>query len=160
VGCVPKKVMSNTASIAEALHDAGDYGFDVTVHGFSWPKIKEARDNYVKRLNGIYENNLTKDKVQYIKGRATFVAPNTVQLDNGEVMAGKHVLIATGPWRVVQRWRWTSRPLLTAGRTALVIRGGWRGQAAARSCRTGRASSTAWTATASSTCRTCRSASW
>ena len=29
VGCVPKKIMWNAASLAEQLHDARDYGFDV-----------------------------------------------------------------------------------------------------------------------------------
>jgi hypothetical protein len=96
VGCVPKKVMSNTAGIAEALHDAADYGFDVTVHGFDWAKIKAARDAYVLRLNGIYASNLEKDRVQYVRGHAAFVAPNTVQLDDGQMITGKHVLIATG----------------------------------------------------------------
>ena len=101
MGCVPKKVMSNAASIAESLHDASDYGFDVTVHGFSWPKIKAARDSYVARLNTIYESNLKKDHVEYIRGRASFVGPNQVQLDTGEILSATHVLIATGtPSRV------------------------------------------------------------
>ena len=32
VGCVPKKVMWNTAFVNEILHDAKDYGFDAS-HG-------------------------------------------------------------------------------------------------------------------------------
>ena len=36
VGCVPKKVMFNTAMMAEFIHDAPDYGFDVTLNKFSW----------------------------------------------------------------------------------------------------------------------------
>ncbi len=31
VGCVPKKVMWNAASVALSLHDANDYGFEVKV---------------------------------------------------------------------------------------------------------------------------------
>lgn len=53
MGCVPKKVMWNTASIAEALHDAKDYGFGVDAGAvkFDWATIKTSRDAYVKRLN-------------------------------------------------------------------------------------------------------------
>ncbi len=40
VGCVPKKVMFNAAGIAEALHDAKGYGFDVSVDGFDWSRLK------------------------------------------------------------------------------------------------------------------------
>ena len=36
VGCVPKKVMWNTASLAHALDMAVDYGFKVTRHGYDW----------------------------------------------------------------------------------------------------------------------------
>eukprot|EP00493_Phyllostaurus_siculus_P001913 UN01923 len=51
VGCVPKKVMFNTALHAEMLADMKDFGFDVTCNGFDWGAIKTTRDNYVKRLN-------------------------------------------------------------------------------------------------------------
>ena len=30
VGCVPKKIMWNAAELAQPLHDAHEYGFDVT----------------------------------------------------------------------------------------------------------------------------------
>ena len=104
VGCVPKKVMWNTASIAEAIHDAGDYGFDVTRGGFDWKKVKDARDAYVKRLNGIYARNLNVDEVTYIEGYAKFVGPKTVEV-NGERHSGDHVLIAVGG-----RPRWPQIP--------------------------------------------------
>lgn len=60
VGCVPKKVMWYTATMAEALHDAKDYGFDVSVNGFDWAALKKKRDAYIVRLNGIYDSNLQK----------------------------------------------------------------------------------------------------
>jgi glutathione reductase (NADPH) len=95
VGCVPKKVMWNAASIAEALHYAGDYGFDVTVNGFGWNKIKQSRDAYIERLNKIYDKNLDASGVQKINGWASFVDANTVEV-NGERYSADHILIATG----------------------------------------------------------------
>ena len=58
VGCVPKKVMWNTAHVAEVIRQAPDYGFSVANDNFDWPTIKEARDGYVHRLNGIYKLSL------------------------------------------------------------------------------------------------------
>src|ERR1700704_249533 len=49
VGCVPKKVMWNAASVALSLADAGDYGFDVTLGANDWPLLKRKRDAYVLR---------------------------------------------------------------------------------------------------------------
>ncbi len=60
VGCVPKKVMFNAADMAEMLHDAQGYGFDVQGgSNLNWSLLKEKRDAYILRLNGIYERNLS-----------------------------------------------------------------------------------------------------
>ena len=39
VGCVPKKVMFNTAMHAEMIHDHKDYGFDVELKKFDWRSV-------------------------------------------------------------------------------------------------------------------------
>ncbi|KAH7125181.1 glutathione reductase-like protein [Dendryphion nanum] len=101
VGCVPKKVTWNAAAIAETFKDAKAYGFkDFQEPTFDWPYFKQKRDAYVKRLNGIYENNLNRDKIEHIKGRAKFVGTNEVEiaLEEGgtQRVKAKHILIATG----------------------------------------------------------------
>nr|AXB87811.1 glutathione reductase [Ruditapes philippinarum] len=95
VGCVPKKIMFNTAMHSEFIHDHKHYGFDVEVKGFSWGKVKAARDAYIKRLNGIYESNLEKSKVEKIVGHATFTDDGYVEV-NGEKITAEHIMIATG----------------------------------------------------------------
>ncbi len=95
VGCVPKKVMWNAASIAEALHFAPDYGFDVDAKSFDWGKVKTGRDAYVARLNGIYERNLSVDDIHLVRGHAQFVDAHTVEVD-GERFQADHILVATG----------------------------------------------------------------
>ncbi|CAD6983978.1 unnamed protein product, partial [Tilletia controversa] len=59
VGCVPKKLMRHAADQAEALR---------------------SRDAYVRRLNGIYDRNLEKDKVTYISGHAQLTGPKSVRV--------------------------------------------------------------------------------
>ncbi|XP_064394075.1 glutathione reductase, mitochondrial-like [Halichondria panicea] len=95
VGCVPKKVMWYTAQHSEFLHDHADYGFTVSDWKFNWPTIKKSRDEYVKRLNGIYFNNLEKDNVEYISGHAQFTGPSEVKVGD-RTLTAKHILIATG----------------------------------------------------------------
>ena len=68
MGCVPKKLMFHSASHAEELGDLDDYGFKGIFNKgqkfqFQWKEFKEKRDNYIKRLNGIYGANLDKSKV-------------------------------------------------------------------------------------------------
>jgi glutathione reductase (NADPH) len=95
VGCVPKKVMWNAASVALGLADAEDYGFSVTVGDSDWPHLKRKRDAYVLRLNGIYERNLAAKGVTYVRGAARFLDKGTVGV-NGERLTAQHIVIATG----------------------------------------------------------------
>ncbi|GAB9473288.1 Glutathione-disulfide reductase [Globisporangium polare] len=100
-GCVPKKIMFNTAAHVEHLNRAADYS--ITTNGgkkyafgdFDWANMKTKRDAYILRLNGIYERNLGNAQVDLIEGVAKFVAKNQVEVD-GVVYTGKHILIAVG----------------------------------------------------------------
>eukprot|EP00478_Filoreta_tenera_P003578 GABV01003791.1.p1 GENE.GABV01003791.1~~GABV01003791.1.p1 ORF type:complete len:128 (-),score=36.79 GABV01003791.1:21-404(-) len=64
VGCVPKKVMFLAAHVADTLKDAHGYGFDHDAKevsdSFNWARLKEKRDAYITRLNGIYDTNVNK----------------------------------------------------------------------------------------------------
>ena len=57
--------------------------------------MKQKRDAYIKRLNGINFNNLQKDNVEYISGHATFVGPKEVVVGDQKLTA-EHILVATG----------------------------------------------------------------
>ncbi len=100
VGCVPKKVMWNAASIAEALHDARDYGFGLGASSaFDWQGLKLKRDAYVKRLNDIYARNLVADSVTSVKGWGKLASPREVVVDTAQGerrLTAPHILIATG----------------------------------------------------------------
>ena len=95
VGCVPKKVMWYAAEARHHLDHAADYGFDVAVHGHDWASLKARRDEYVTRLNGIYENNLDRRGVDYIRGAAQFVDSHTLAVGNEHYRADR-IVIATG----------------------------------------------------------------
>ena len=95
VGCVPKKVMWTTSQINETISMADQYGFQVEKKSFQWNAIKNSRDKYVERLNGIYATNLHKSGVHLIRGRAEFSSANSIVVD-GEKYTGDHILISTG----------------------------------------------------------------
>ena len=95
VGCVPKKVMWYAAGQMHHAAHAADYGFDMTVNGHDWLAVKERRDAYVTRLNGIYARNLGNSGVTMITGAARFVDAHTVAVGDDEYTADR-VVIATG----------------------------------------------------------------
>lgn len=106
LGCVPKKIMYNAASIAQAVSDAyNHYGFrhenKHCEYALVWKELVTERDRYIDKLNKIYAANLEKDGVKSFKGWATFLDANAVQIKMAqedeivEVKAEK-ILIATG----------------------------------------------------------------
>jgi pyruvate/2-oxoglutarate dehydrogenase complex dihydrolipoamide dehydrogenase (E3) component len=103
VGCVPKKVMWNAAGVALSLADAGDYGFDVDVRANDWGLLKEKRDAYITRLNGIYARNLSAKGVTLARGPARFVDSHTVEARRTDSLRSN-----TGPKR------WPSSAVVTS----------------------------------------------
>ena len=104
VGCVPKKIMWNAASIAHVFHEAGDYGYTARVERFDWAALKRSRDDYVGWLNGRYQAGLEKNGVEWIRGRARLAGPRAVAVEGARLEAA-HVAIATGGRPVVPAWK-------------------------------------------------------
>ena len=96
VGCVPKKVMWNAAELAQGLRAATDYGFDVDSRGHSFVHLKKARDTYVKRLNGIYADNLSKKQIRHVASTGQIAGRGKVVDSAGQHYEAPHILIATG----------------------------------------------------------------
>lgn len=100
VGCVPKKVMWNVATVNEIIHDAGKFAFDVQSVKFDWKKMKGMRDAYITRLNGIYGRLLKGSEVELLTGSASFVGPNEIKVDGdeapNETITADNILIAVG----------------------------------------------------------------
>ena len=98
---MPKKITWNAAAIAETIHEAKAYGFSVKETApFDWTTFKHKRDEYIRRLNGIYDRNLGNDKVEWLRGRAHLLSKSEAEvvLDNGskEIIRAKKILLATG----------------------------------------------------------------
>jgi glutathione reductase (NADPH) len=102
VGCVPKKIMWQTAHHAEQANYAGDYGFDVSIGDHNWHELKQRRDQYIARLNGIYEGNLEKRNVATIHGKAIFIDAHTIEVEGARYCADQFV-VATGGYPIVPR---------------------------------------------------------
>ena len=97
VGCVPKKCMFNAAAILDDLHVADSYGLSGSEGvKLDFSILKEHRDKYIKRLNGIYDDMLANNKVTLIRGWGKFVDSKTVEVNGTDRYTADHILIATG----------------------------------------------------------------
>ncbi|MCK5918060.1 MAG: glutathione-disulfide reductase [Cocleimonas sp.] len=95
VGCVPKKVMWYGASVAHALHDGKDYGFDVTIGDLNWDKLVTKRENFIGGIIDWYQDYLVESNVEVIEGFATFIDDKTLDVDGVQYTAD-HIVISTG----------------------------------------------------------------
>jgi len=95
VGCVPKKVMWNAGELAHALRDAAGYGFDIPPWHHDWPLLKQLRDEFIERINAIYQRNLDKRQVELLRGHAKLVSAQSIQVGERVLSAGS-IVLATG----------------------------------------------------------------
>lgn len=95
VGCVPKKVMWYASNMAQQLQQAASFGYEIEQSGFNWSRLTERRDAYIKRLNGLYQNTLSKKGVTVIAHAAHMVDATTVEA-NGVRYSANKIVLATG----------------------------------------------------------------
>jgi glutathione reductase (NADPH) len=95
VGCVPKKIMWNAGQIGHALHDAADYGFELTLGRHDWASLRARRDSFVAHLNGVYERNLERRRVDLLRGHARLLSAQSVQVGE-RTLSGGAIVLANG----------------------------------------------------------------
>merc|ERR1711939_224061 len=101
VGCIPSKAMLNNSHIYhQTLHDIKKRGIDVKGVELNLKQMLSAKDKSVVQLTKGVEGLLKKNKVDYIKGTASFASATDIDIalmDGGNTqISGKNIIIATG----------------------------------------------------------------
>ena len=100
-GCVPKKLMVFASEFSGTLEDAGGFGWNLTSHGFEWPRFRASLEAELDRLEAAYRSTLRNAGVVIHDCRAVLEDAHRVRLATGEVFTTKHVLVSTGGWPFV-----------------------------------------------------------
>jgi glutathione reductase (NADPH) len=102
VGCVPKKIMFQAASMYEMInHEAPHYNMGQPKAVFDWKKLKEKRDKYIHRLNGIYLNGMKSAGIEVLDGWGVLKDNHTVDItmsadESKRTITAEYIVIATG----------------------------------------------------------------
>lgn len=95
--------MWHAADIADKIRHAEGYQFKGPGIGkpqFDWKSFKPQRDAYIRRLNSIYDNNVTKEGVDYFEGFGSLKSPQEVEVktSDGKTLSlkTKYICVATG----------------------------------------------------------------
>src|SRR5262245_49119584 len=100
-GCIPTKALLESASFAEKVRHAADYGLKLPGEpDIDYPAIADRRDAVVKRMWTGVKSLITKNKVTWIDGRGRLDGPTKVRVsqpgeDGTPGAGGERVLNAT-----------------------------------------------------------------
>ncbi|MDI1295838.1 MAG: dihydrolipoyl dehydrogenase [bacterium] len=97
VGCIPSKALLHASELYEeaASGKLAKLGVKIDKMSLDLPAMHAQRIDAVKGLTGGIEYLFKKNKVDWIKGRASFTGANTVDVA-GKAVTAKNIIIATG----------------------------------------------------------------
>ena len=94
-GCIPKKLMVYASEFNKNFKLAQDYGWNLGSPQLDWKTFIKKKDKEIDRLEGIYQNILKNNKVDFIQGAGSILDPHTVQVA-GQSYTARFILIAVG----------------------------------------------------------------
>jgi dihydrolipoamide dehydrogenase len=97
VGCIPSKAMLHASELYDEAANGtlAKLGVKIDKMSLDLSTMQGQRVDAVKGLTGGIEFLFKKNKVTWLKGRASFTGENTVEV-NGEKVTAKNIIIATG----------------------------------------------------------------
>ncbi|MBP7950605.1 MAG: dihydrolipoyl dehydrogenase [Verrucomicrobiales bacterium] len=100
-GCIPTKSLIRNAELYHLLkHKAGEFGLQFDNLSFDWSKVIGRSRKVSDRLAGGIEFLFKKNKIDYIRGKATLVGSGNVEVEGADgakqTLESAKVLLATG----------------------------------------------------------------
>ncbi|KHN78441.1 Thioredoxin reductase 1 [Toxocara canis] len=102
VGCIPKKLMHQTALLGEYIEDAKKYGWEIPKGDvkLKWEKMKNAVQDHIASLNWGYRVQLRERMVTYLNAYGVFTGSHemttTTKKKKVEKITADRFIIATG----------------------------------------------------------------
>jgi len=99
-GCIPSKALLHVAKVISESEQAKNFGVEFSKPKIKIDKMREWKDDVVKKLTGGLGQLSKQRKVEYLQGRAKFINANSIEVSkqNGEkeILNFENVIIATG----------------------------------------------------------------
>ncbi|MBX2800674.1 MAG: NAD(P)/FAD-dependent oxidoreductase [Myxococcales bacterium] len=94
-GCVPKKVLVAAADALDQIARAEAHGISVGDVSLDWGALMARERSFVEEVADQMASGLTKKGAELVRGRASFVDRNAVEVDSTRY-EGRHIVVATG----------------------------------------------------------------
>ena len=107
-GCVPSKLLLGYAHVANAIRESNKHFIDSSINSIDIEKIFEKTNNYISKIDSIYENKFN-ENVEIYRGVGSFISNHVIKVNDEKITAPK-IVIATGtrPIKPEHEKAWTS----------------------------------------------------
>lgn len=124
-GCIPAKQWLQVAEVYSTVKNAGDFGVMTSAPELDWTAALARKDRVVNQLVTGLGGLLRRRGVEVFSGRGRLAGAGRVEVEGGDTLAGRAVVLATGSHaRTIPGWaidgdrivtsdhavNWTSRP--------------------------------------------------
>lgn len=91
-GCIPTKAFLKSASLYDELRRSTDRGINYKDLTYDLPRIKSHTTEIINRIRGQIESTFKLRKINYVKGRATFLDNQHILVDDKEMKAHSFII--------------------------------------------------------------------
>lgn len=98
-GCIPSKVFTHAAAKRAEIAHLQDIGIGYADDFFDFQKLSAYKMKTINQLKSGVESLCNENKIEIIRGKATFLAVNKIGVENGhqfDIFEFEHAIIATG----------------------------------------------------------------
>src|SRR5208337_4026413 len=95
-GCMPTKALLYAAEVLHLAGHAGTWGIRAENVGFDFAAVMARKKALIKDFADCRQQQLISGKFKFLRATAHFRDPHLLELSNGDRVAGKHFVIATG----------------------------------------------------------------
>src|SRR3984957_6829306 len=95
-GCIPSKILIQTAQVADQVRHAPEFGIEAKLTGIDWPAIRDRAFDRTDRLSAAGRRGRAESAtVTLIEGRARFTGPHELAVDDGTRVTADRIVLAT-----------------------------------------------------------------
>lgn len=95
-GCIPTKALLRTSELYHLMHRAEEFGLKAEKISFDIKKVVERSRGVASQLSKGIGHLMKKNKVTVFMGTAKLLGKGKLSVDGKEMIAAKHIIIATG----------------------------------------------------------------
>ena len=95
-GCVPAKELLETAAVFRTVAEAAEFGVQASPPALELPTSQVRKQKVVDQLWKGLSGLMKSRRIAVIQAEGRLQADRSIALDNGDVVSGRHVLLATG----------------------------------------------------------------